>query len=344
LSRPTVFDIARAAGVSLATVDRVLNQRPGVREQTIERVRSAIHRLGYVRDVSAANLARQRSYTFAFVIPEGPSAFLRSLRAAVAEAVLGALMDRTTVELVQVPPQDPFALATALDTLDVSRIDGAAIMAPETPLVRDAIRRLKAHGVAVAAIVSDLPNTGRDRFIGINNIAAGRTAGTLVGRFLGGAERPRQALVIAGSMLSRDHMERRFGFDAVLTESFPTIDVLPSIEAHDDAAALADLLPSALAARPEVAAIYSIGAGTRGLVEALRAAALPRRPVVVAHELTPEARGALEDGIFDAVITQDVGHIVRSALRVLRAHADGQAIIASQERIRIEIFLRDNLP
>ncbi|MEL6316609.1 MAG: LacI family DNA-binding transcriptional regulator, partial [Pseudomonadota bacterium] len=35
MSRPTVHDIARVAGVSLATVDRVLNERPGVREKTI---------------------------------------------------------------------------------------------------------------------------------------------------------------------------------------------------------------------------------------------------------------------------------------------------------------------
>ncbi len=36
--------------------------------------------------------------------------------------------------------------------------------------------------------------------------------------------------------------------------------------------------------------------------------------------------------------------MVRSAIRVLRAHAEGRAIIAAQERIRIDIFLKENLP
>lgn len=342
MSRPTVFDIARTAGVSLATVDRVINRRQGVRRQTIERVQAAIDALGYVRDVSAANLARQRHYTFVFVIPDGASAFLASLRAAIGEAGRGSVLDRMRVEVVRVPPEDPFALVRALEGLDTRAIDGAAIMAPETPHVRDAIRRLKAEGLAVVALVSDLPNTGRDHFVGINNVAAGRTAGTLLGRFVG-RERAVVA-VIAGSMLARDHMERRLGFDSVMAERFPGFEVMPSIEGHDDAATIARLLPPVLARRPEIAAIYSLGAGTRGLIRALGLRPLPRRPVVIAHELTPDARCALEKGIFDAVITQDVGHVVRSALRVLRARTDGREIVASQERIRIEIFLRDNLP
>jgi LacI family transcriptional regulator len=81
VSRPTVHDIAKEAGVSLATVDRVLNARPGVREKTIAKVQEAVARLGYVRDTYAANLARQRQYRFAFVLPEGPSQFAQSLKA-----------------------------------------------------------------------------------------------------------------------------------------------------------------------------------------------------------------------------------------------------------------------
>ncbi|MFY8145905.1 MAG: LacI family DNA-binding transcriptional regulator, partial [Rhodobacter sp.] len=71
--RPTVNDIAREAGVSLATVDRVLNDRPGVRAKTAEAVQAAIRRIGYVRDVAAANLARQRDYRLAFVLPDTDS-------------------------------------------------------------------------------------------------------------------------------------------------------------------------------------------------------------------------------------------------------------------------------
>ena len=51
--KPTVHDIASHAGVSLATVDRVLNRRPGVSARTREKVDKAVHELGFVRDVAA---------------------------------------------------------------------------------------------------------------------------------------------------------------------------------------------------------------------------------------------------------------------------------------------------
>ena len=66
-------------------------------------------------------------------------------------------------------------------------------------------------------------------------------------------------------------------------------------------------------------------------------------PVLIGHELTPHNRQALFRGEMDAVINQNVGHLVRSALRVLRAYSDRSAIDATQERIRIEIILKENL-
>lgn len=103
MGKPTVHDIAEEAGVSLATVDRVLNERPGVRSLTAQRVHKAIDKLGYVRDVHAANLARGRHYRFAFVLPEGQSQFLRALRDAIVEAGAGLRLDRAELQTYEVP-------------------------------------------------------------------------------------------------------------------------------------------------------------------------------------------------------------------------------------------------
>ena len=92
----------------------------------------------------------------------------------------------------------------------------------------------------------------------------------------------------------------------------------------------------------DIAGVYSLGAGNRGLIAALKKR---QRPIsVIAHELTPHTQAALEDGLIDAVLNQDAGHEVRSAIRVLRAKADGLPVNAAQERIRLDIFIKDNLP
>lgn len=341
MGKPTVHDIAKEAGVSLATVDRVLNQRPGVRTATVERVQAAVDKLGYVRDLYAANLARQRMYRLAFVLPTGQSQFLAGLEAAIGEAVRGLRVDRVDLQIVRVPVDDPVAARSAFARLIRQGVDGVAVMANETPMVRDMIARLKDNGVAVVAIVTDQPETQRDHFVGINNVAAGQTAGVLMGRFLSG--RTGSILVVVNSTQARDMVERRLGFDDVVNARFPALSALPSLEGHDNHDETYQLVIKALKVHEDIIGVYSVGAGLRGVTRAVEE--LGRSDlVIVGHELTEHARTALENGVVDVIITQNLGHIVRSAARVLRAQSDGVDLIASQEMIRIEIVMKENLP
>ncbi len=342
MARPTVHDIARHANVSLATVDRVLNERPGVRAKTIERVQEAVSALGYMRDLHAANLARQRLYRIVFAVPSIRSKFMEQLEAEIHRAQVNQLAERCRIDIVHLPSTDTHQLVTELARLEVESIDGLAIMAPETPRLRDQIIHLRQAGVAVVPIVSNLPNSGCAHFVGINNVGAGRTAALLLGRFAGTATGT--VAVIAGSMAQHDHAERRFGFDLVMHEQFPGLKVLPTIECWDRAE-LVDLRAREVLARvPDLAGIYSVGAGVSGLAAALADRNDRRRLAVVVHELTAISNDALRRGLFDAVIAQDIGHIVRSAVRVLLASKEGRALDPAQERIRTEIFVKENLP
>ncbi len=341
MARPTVNDIAKAAGVSLATVDRVLNARPGVREKTVSRVNDAIERLGYVRDVTAANLARQRRYRLAFVLPDAPAQFVATISDAIGEATGNSVTDRTDIRIITFPNGNPHALVKSLRTFDAGQIDGVAIFAPETPHLRDAIARLKACGIPIVALVSDLPNTERDHFVGIDNIAAGRTAAYLMGKFV--TNTAGSVMVLVSSMQARDNVERRLGFDQVMATSFPGIQVLPSLENHDDEDITARVVSDVLDNRPDITGIYAVGHGSRALIEVLKGHERQNEITLIGHELTELTRDALRENLMDAVVSQNVGHIVRSALRVLRAKSDGLDIVQSQERIRIEIIVRENL-
>lgn len=339
--KPTVHDIAREAGVSLATVDRVLNSRPGVRQVTIQKVKVAVERLGYIRDASAANLARQRHYRFAAVLPAGSVQFVQTLQRALEEACASQIADRVVLELISAPTHDPHAIVRTLQGLEADGYDGVALMVPETPQVRDAVTRLKAAGLAVVALVSDLPNAPCDYFVGINSVAAGRTAAQLAGGFTKTAG---EWLCVTNAMRSRDSLERRLGFDAVVTERFPHISVLPSVEGFDDSERMGAIVAQVAANRAGLVGIYSMGSGNVALMDALRETGRLPDLTVIAHELTPLTRAGLEAGEIAAVIVQDVGHLARSTLRILRALCDQAPIFEPQERVRIEVVLRENMP
>ena len=100
VARASLHDVARVAGVSLATVDRVLHGRPGVRERTVERVNAAVHQLGYRPDPAAARLARNRSVRLAFVLPSGTNTFVSILNQQV-QAIAPWLAEQRAAAVVQ---------------------------------------------------------------------------------------------------------------------------------------------------------------------------------------------------------------------------------------------------
>src|SRR5262245_8721629 len=73
MRRKTIDDVARAAGVAIKTVSRVLNNEPNVREETRARVLAVVKELNYHPSLSARSLAGRRSYLVGLVY-ENPSA------------------------------------------------------------------------------------------------------------------------------------------------------------------------------------------------------------------------------------------------------------------------------
>ncbi|MGV8988782.1 MAG: LacI family DNA-binding transcriptional regulator [Cypionkella sp.] len=347
--RPTTRDLAKAAGVSLATVDRVLNDRTGVREDTVKRVTEAIEKIGFIRNISAANLARSKSYRFLFLLPRTGDQFLSELIARIAEANLGFASEGMRAEVAQIHESDPHQIANYLGALDPEAVDGVAIMAPESPQVRDAKARLVQRGIEAVSFISGQVGPGisdqidpeEEPFVGIDNHAAGATAGRLMGRFAD--RRPGKILVIAETMSARDSLERRLGFDEIINACYPHLSVLPSLETRGDAERTEQIIRTTFSSNPEIAGIYILSSEARLPLQAVTQTAPAGHPVIIAHERTPFTAAALMSQRIDALITQDPGHLVRSAIRILRAGCDGREVLASQEKIRIEILFRENL-
>jgi LacI family transcriptional regulator len=340
-SHLTLKDIAREAGVSVATLDRVLHSRAGVREDTARRVRETIDRFGFRPSAAAAELARGQSSRFAFIMPEGSNVFMQTIAANVSDMSGWLSARRVSVETIKADVFNPAALSNALDSL-AGRYDGIAVVALDHQSVRAAIDDLVADGTYVVTLVSDVPGSRRHHYVGIDNVAAGRTAGSLMGRF---ARTPTGKVgVVAGSQSLRDHAERIFGFNQVMSLEYPHLTVLSPVEGADQDDVNEALMARLLSDHPDLLGVYNVGAGAQGVAKAIVDAGREASVVFIGHDLIPVTRRSLLRGVMDAVIVQDPGHEARSAIRVLMSLARNEPILAEQEKIRIGIVMRDNLP
>lgn len=334
-----MHDVARTAGVSLATVDRVLNGRPGVRRVTAEKVEAAIAALDFRRDLSASLLARARDLRVLFLIPDGTNEFMANLTAAIRGRSRAAHAERLNLEPGSYTALDSKALAARINGLDPKSCDCAVVVATEDDEVHTAIDNAVRRGVTIMTLVSDLPESQRTLFIGIDNSAAGRTAGSLMGRFVGAGK----VGVIAGSLGLRDHHERLDAFRDVLRTEFPDVEVVPALEGRDDDAQTEARAKELLAAHADLRGIYNLGAGNAGLIRTLEASGRAGSVRVIAHELADPTRAALKNGTVDVVLDQNPDREIRAAIAAARALALGAPRGFQAEPIEIGIFLRDNL-
>ena len=337
--RPTTKDLARVAGVSLATVDRVLNNRANVSERAKERVHQAIDETGFVRNSAAALLAKNRFYRLRFLLPDRGDEYLQQIREQIEETYRSFRHDFAVIDTASIPTRDPHAVVEYLSSLSPVEVDGLAIMGPESPQVRDALARLRERGVRTLPFLSGRRHS-QGGFVGADSYAAGATAGRIMGSFL--RDREGAILVVTETMRSLESTQRRQGFDAVLRH-FPDLVALPSLETRAEPERAHLVVSEALGRRPGIIGAYILGSEARIPATAIARHVPLSKLTVVAHERTPFTEAALDSGEIDAIIAQDPGHAVRSAIRILRAQLDDTQLHAPQERIRNEVLFKENL-
>jgi LacI family transcriptional regulator len=333
--RPRMADIAREAGVSLATVDRALNGRGVVREETRRLVLAIATRVGYVPEAAAP--PAPASLHFDAILPGGANSYLQLLEQELIAAA-ASLDDGVAINVHRVEGFDPDALAQKLDEIETS--DGVAVIALDHPLVRAAMRALRARAVPVATLVSDMSDIGSIGYVGIDNRASGRLAAQLLGRLIG--ERSGRVILFLGSRSYRGHEEREIAFRHVLEDEFPRLAIVPVRDARDDNQKTLTETLRLIDEHDDVVGIYNIAGGNRGIAEALQARP-GRKPVFVAHELTDSSRRFLTSGLLDVSIDQNPRLEAREVLKLLAANAKGLPR-EPIEPIRITPIFRENLP
>lgn len=170
LSKLTLDGVAKLAGVSKATVSRVLNGTAFVAPETAERVRTAVANTGYVPNLLAGGLASRRSRLVAAIVPTISSSIFN----ATIEAMIEALAE-SGYQVVLGIARDGEARMEGVVTSMLSRRPDAIILTgtERDPLIR---RRLQASGVTIIETWA-LPAEPLDLAIGFSHSEVGRAIG-----------------------------------------------------------------------------------------------------------------------------------------------------------------------
>lgn len=336
----TVDDVAEKAGVSRATVDRVLNGRGNVKKSTAERVHRAVFSVNYLTNL-IPDSSERITYKFDFIFPKLKTGYFNAFLEEIENSTISfaRLNTRVSAHLTD----DLSAEALAAKLLEIGRdTDGIAFVALDHALVREAVDRLAYNGVGIVSIVSDLSRSKRLAYVGLDNRAAGRTAGTLMGRFLGGHKTGKIA-VFPGRLNYRGHEEREAGFRSVIQEGFSRFEIIimPATQYDNRNSYLqaAKLLKDA----PDLLGIYNTGGATEGIADAVRSEDRQNSVVFIAHELTPLTRGYLFDNSIDVIINQDIRHEIFNAVELLLRHKRKETSSLHGPQPLIQICLSENI-
>ncbi|MES2959373.1 MAG: LacI family DNA-binding transcriptional regulator [Pseudomonadota bacterium] len=343
-SNATIADIARQAGVGTATVDRVLNRRPGVNAETVQRVLQVVAELGAPPQRGRPRIGE--NFRFAFVLPADAAPFNELVDRLIAQAAGEFRHQHITEVTHRIEAADATAFAAELAAL--SDCDGIAVMAPDLPPVKLAINELVRTGVHVVTLFSDVAGSMRETHIGADNRAAGRTAGLLLGRMATGGAGARDTLLLSSqaTRLSGE-IERRIGFAQVIEERFPKLKVqrTPDLPPSDAGAcrALLRYLRSDAVDAARIAGVYNVGSGSAGVARAIESLGLTGSLGVVAHDFSDEHRALLGANGLAYVLHQDIHYCISAAARVLRALCENVRGALNVVQPRIEILTAENL-
>ncbi|HMS94606.1 MAG TPA: LacI family DNA-binding transcriptional regulator [Tabrizicola sp.] len=341
-NRPTIHDVAREAGVSSATVDRVLNGRERGREETARRVYEAARLIGY----HAAPLIGQRVHAdlprlrLGLVLHKERQAFYQAFKDEVERAVARATGVRATVQIGFAASQSPKDFTTLMEGM-ADRVDAIAATAVTHPEVTDAVQRLNARGLPCFSLLNDFAQGVRQNYLGLNNLKVGRIAAHMIAT---AAHHAGKIAIFVGGYRWHGHELRETGVRSYFREHAPQFQVLDTLVNLETRQLTYEATLDLLSRHPDLRGIYCAGGGMEGAIAAVIEARPPGAVALVVNELTPESRAALISRHVTMVIGTPLARLCDDLVRLAtEACQAGIAPVQGQHFLQPDLYLPESV-
>lgn len=341
MRRPTLNDIAKTAGVGVATVDRVLNKRAPVNRETAKLVYAAAETLGY----HAAGLILKRieetveTRTLGFLIQRRTEHFYGGLGTELINATKASklIAGRAFVDYLEdIAPQ---VIAERMVAMS-KRVDAIAVVTADHPLISEAVAQLSQAGTPVITLLQDITAPQRAGFVGIDHRKAGRTAAWGISRL---AKNPGKVGIFVGSHRYLGQESAEMSFRSYFRELAPGFQLLEPVSTFEKSQFAYEGMVDLYKRHPDLVGIYVAGGGMEGVIEALRETGRAGEIVAICNELIPETRVALIDGTLDFVIATPVLQLAERAVEAMAKAIERKDDSQMRVVLPFELYTSENI-
>lgn len=332
----TMKDVAREAGVSIGTVDRVLHRRGRFSKATAEKVLEAARRLRFQPNLAASNLKRAQLHTILVILPhpEQDGGFWELVVTGINRAVQELANHYVRVRFAHYDRFVPesFAEIAAKITGDHEELAGL-ILAPTLQTASAALAR-RVTPIPVVVLDGELPGVELLCSISQESYEGGLLAAKLLHLMVG---RGRFASVVVGK---DDYhlLRRRAGFE----DYFEGVATTERIEAVSDTQ-LREALRDRIFHEPSVDGLFVANAAAHVVVDTYRDSPKLSLPPILGYDLIAENEACLKSGSLSFAINQQPENQGYQAVYALYRHVVLNEPVENQIRIPVDLVTRETL-
>ena len=314
----TIADIARIAGVSKGTVDRVLHNRGRVSKITEKVIQKIIKELDYRPNVFARQLSLSKIFKFGVLIPQPfqDGRFwelsVKGLKKATSE------MNNIELEYLYYDKYSEDSFKEMFDHIldERSHYDGL-IIAPVLSRVTEQLIQSIPTDLPYVFIDSKLPNSNALSYIGQESTQSGALAGRLMRLLLCD-----NGLVVIFKVIPEDYHinERINGFQSFLATHSPIKTIIVDADCKSDTGIFYKLTREVLSDNLEVRGFFVPNACVHQVAEYIKESKSPKKYYIIGYDLVSENRKYLKEGFIDFLISQRAETQSYEAVNTLYRH------------------------
>lgn len=294
--------IAKLAGVSRGTVDRVIHNRGRVKPETLEQVHAAMEQLNYQPSTlgRAFYMSRQNNQIGVLVSLREPD-FQRQVESGVEDGKAYARQHGVGVLTEYASPDDEGAYLAALDRLLKEKLRGVALRGIQSEALSARLRALRKEGVLVAAYNEDIQPDLRDCYVGENARQGGACGAFLLHQCCPPGGR---TLIVGVDPHHYSNIERIQGFTECHRRLSGGEAPVQVVYGQGNHAAACRAVRESLEAFPDVTGVFVSGAGLSGAAQAVDDLGLSGKVKMVGYDATEPNIVYLKKGTVQFLIDQ----------------------------------------